>query len=241
MCRPSSVLATVLLPFVFLLPAAPQSANTAGPRNIQSLTAEYNQAMQAKQWPQAVTAAQQLVSLQPTSLNLKLLANAQLYSGASDQALVTYDRTLAAAQQEKPEEGQPQTAWKDSLAQIYIGKGNALLKLHRNPDAIEAYNRSAELSSNPGLAYFNVCAVLYNIGNTKDSAAACRKCVQADPTRANAWFILGSDLFADAPIDAKGTVTISPETRQALEKYLELAPDGPHAADTKAMLQMATK
>ena len=33
----------------------------------------------------------------------------------------------------------------------------------------------------------------------------------------------------------------SPETQEALEKYLELAPDGPHAADVKAMLDMLAK
>jgi hypothetical protein len=91
------------------------------------------------------------------------------------------------------------------------------------------------------LAYFNVCAVLYNIGNAHDSAAACRKCVQADPTRANAWFVLASDLFADLPVTAQGKVQASPETREALEKYLALAPDGSHAADVKAMLDMITK
>ena len=131
--------------------------------------------------------------------------------------------------------------WKDGLSQIYIGKGNALLRLKRNDEAIVAYNQSAELASNAGLAYFNVCAVLYNIGNTHDSAAACRKCVQADPSRANAWFVLGSDLFADLPVTAQGKVQASPETREALEKYLALAPDGPHAADTKAMLEMISK
>ena len=65
--------------------------------------------------------------------------------------------------------------------------------------------------------------------------------MQADPARANAWFVLGSDLFADAPIDANGKVAVTPETREALEKYLALAPDGPHAADVKAMLEMIAK
>jgi hypothetical protein len=64
--------------------------------------------------------------------------------------------------------------------------------------------------------------------------------VQADPSRANAWFVLGSDLFADAPID-NGKVAATAETREALEKYLTLTPDGPHAADVKAMLQMLAK
>jgi hypothetical protein len=33
----------------------------------------------------------------------------------------------------------------------------------------------------------------------------------------------------------------SAETRQALEKYLELGPDGPHAADAWQMLDFAAK
>ncbi len=83
------------------------------------------------------------------------------------------------------------------MSKIYVGRGNALLKLKRTPEAIDSYNHSAELSSNPGLAYFNVCAVLYNTGDVqRRSVAACRKSVQADPTRANAWFVLGSILFA---------------------------------------------
>jgi tetratricopeptide (TPR) repeat protein len=197
--------------------------------------------MQARDWSRAVTTAQQLVEQKATSLNLKLLANAQLYSGSAEDALATYSRALEAAQQEKPANDQPMGNWKDGLSQIYIGKGNALLKLKRTPEAIEAYNQSAVLASNAGLAYFNLCAMLYNNGNTKDSATACRKCVQADPTRANAWFILGSDLFADLPVTAQGKVQASSETREALEKYLALAPDGPHAADVKAMLQMLSK
>ena len=226
---------------LLVLPASSQVSNSADEQKPEALTALYNQAMQAKDWPGAVVVAEQLVTIKASSLNLKLLANAQLYSGTSDAALATYDRALAAAEKEKPADGQPMKEWKEGLSQIYIGKGNALLKLKRNLEAIEAYNQSAELASNAGLAYFNVCAVLYNIGNTQDSAAACRKCVQADPTRANAWFVLGSDLFADLPVTAQGKVQASPETRQALEKYLALAPDGPHAADVKAMLEMISK
>jgi len=231
-----------LLALLSLVVAAYSTAqDPAAPKAPESLTAAYNQAMQAREWSQAVAAAQQLVGLKATSLSLKLLANAQLYSGSTDGALVTYGQAIAAAEKEKPAAGPALAGWKDSLSQIYIGKGNALLKLKRNDEAIEAYNQSAVLAANQGLAYFNVCAVLYNIGNTKDSAAACRKCVQADPTKANAWFVLGSDLFAGLPLAAQGKVQASPETREALEKYLALAPDGPHAADVKAMLEMIAK
>ncbi len=232
------IAAAALLP---LLLGVPSAAQTAAQNTPQGLKATYDQAMQAKDWPAAIAAAQQLVGSHATAENLQLLGNAQLYGGAAEESLATYDRALATAQQEKPAEGQPDTAWKDGVSRIYIGKGNALLRLKRTSEAIDAYNRSAELASNQGLAYFNVCAVLYNIGDTKNSAAACRKCVQADPSRANAWFVLGSDLFADLPVTAQGKVAASPETQEALEKYLELAPDGPHAADAKAMLDMLTK
>jgi tetratricopeptide (TPR) repeat protein len=191
-------------------------SDSAGEQNPEALTALYNQAMQAKEWPRAVAIAQQLVALKATSQSLNLLGNAQLYSGTADAALATYEQALAAAEKEKPAEGRLMSGWNDGLAKIYIGKGNALLKLGRTSEAIEIYNRAAERALNPARAYFNICAVLYNNGNTHDSAAACRKCLQADPSNANAWFILGSVLFADSPINAHRKVTSSPEMREAL-------------------------
>ncbi len=235
------ILAAALLPLLFVLPAAPQTSNSAGEQSNEALTAQYNQSMKAKDWPGAIATAQQLVALKVTSLNLKLLGNAQLYSGSADAALATFGQALATAQMEKPAEGPAMAGWKDGLSQIYIGKGNALLRLKRNDEAIGAYNQSAVFAANQGLAYFNVCAVLFNIGNSQDSAPACRKSLQADPSRANAWFVLASDLFVDAKVDVQGKFVISAECRQALEKYLELAPDGPHAADVKAMLDMIAK
>ncbi|MGA9127969.1 MAG: tetratricopeptide repeat protein [Terracidiphilus sp.] len=241
MRRPIPILWASLLLLLVVVQAVSQTSNSAPQKNPAVLIAAYNQAMQAKNWSDAIASAQQLVTLKATSLNLKMMADAQLYSGSTDDALATYEQALAAAEKEKPAEGPLMSGWKDGLAEIYIGKGNALLKLKRTAEAIEWYNQSAGLASNAGRAYFNLCAVFYNNGNTHDSAAACRKCVQADPTKANAWFVLGSDIFADLPVTAQGKVAASPETREALEKYLALAPDGPHAADAKAMLDMIAK
>ncbi|MGA7830369.1 MAG: hypothetical protein WCA21_05365, partial [Terracidiphilus sp.] len=61
MRRSIPTLAAVLLPLIFILPAAPQTSNSAGEQNSDALTAQYNQAMQAKNWSQAVAAAQLLV------------------------------------------------------------------------------------------------------------------------------------------------------------------------------------
>ena len=68
---------------------------------------------------------------------------------------------------------------------------------------------------------------------------SCRKSLAADSTRPDAWFLLGMMLFAASPTDEKMNYLISDETRQALNKYLELAPNGPHAADVQAMLKMS--
>jgi tetratricopeptide (TPR) repeat protein len=241
MARSARILASAFLLLLFALPAVTQVPNSAGEQSPEALNALYQEAMKAKEYPRAIAAAQQLATLKANSQNLGLLAKAQLYSGAMDAALATYDQTLAAAEKEKPAEGQPLKIWNDGVAEIYISKGNTLLKLKRTSEAIEAYNRAAERALNPALAYFNVCAVLYNNGNVQEAEAACRKCVQADPTKANAWFILGSALFGDTAVDAHGKMTASPETREALEKYMALAPDGPHAADVKAMLEMIAK
>jgi tetratricopeptide (TPR) repeat protein len=252
--RPTPFLSAIAFwGFLLAVPVNAQSVQTGAQNTPQTLKSTYDQAMIAKDWPTAVAAAQQLVDANATSANLLLLGNAQLYAttgkpdtGPMEVSLATYERALAAAEQEKPAPGQPDQAqalqaWKDGIAKIYVGRGNALLKLKRTEDAIDNYNRAAELSSTPGKAYFNICAVLYNTGDMVNGPAACRKAAAADPTNANAWFVLGSLLFANAAIDSNRKVAITEEGLAALKKYHELAPDGPHAADVKAMLDMCAK
>jgi tetratricopeptide (TPR) repeat protein len=233
--------AAALVSLLFVVPSAAQTPNGDAKPTAKQLTAEYDQAMQAKDWPRAIAVAGQLVEIAPISQYIGFLGGAQLRAGATDEALATYNRALSVAELEKPSSGQPIEGWKENFAFLYSGKGNALLKLRRTAEAVEAYNHAAELSAYPGLAYFNVCAVLYNYGNQSDAPKACRKSLLADPTRADAWFLLGSLLYAESKPDAKGNFAITSECREALEKYLQLAPDGPHAADVKAMLNMAAR
>jgi len=237
--RASSLFTAVLFCCVSACPVIGQSQPAPPQTSPETLKVAYTQALQDKDWQAATAAAQKLVDIRSSAENLDQLANAQIYSNAPQDAITTTDRALEAEEREKPAAGQPDAAWKEQKSKIYLSRGNAYLKLRRNSEAIDAYNQSAALSASPGQPYFNICATLYNIGDTQNGLPACRKSVQVDPTRANAWFVLGSILFADAPIDGKGGVSISPETRQALQKYLELAPDGPHADDVKAMLKMA--
>jgi tetratricopeptide (TPR) repeat protein len=111
-------------------------------------------------------------------------------------------------------------------------QGNAYLKLRKNKEAMAAYTKAAEMSPNPALAYFNLCATHYNMGNMDSAEAVCDKVIALDPTKADAYFIKGSAMFVKGKLDANNKYVVP------LKKYLELSPDGPHAGDVKAMLEM---
>lgn len=203
-------MASILLLALSAASAAPQTPGGTDQNSPALLKAAYDHAIQAKDWVGAVAAAQKLVDLHASADNLRLLGDAEIYTNALKDALTTYDRALAAAQQEKPAQGQPDTSWKELVGKITIGKGNAYLKLHQNSDAIAAYNHAAEIAPNPSAALWNLCATLYNAGDVSGAASACRKAIEADPARADAWFVLGSLLYADAKMDAQGKLTITP-------------------------------
>ena len=236
MRRASSFLALTCLILFLDLRSISQS-----PATPDALANQYMQSMQTKEYAGAVSAAQQLVALNPAARNLLLLADAQSNTSALAEALATYNRAFAVTMKEKPQKGHDPAIWIETLSRIWSGKGNVLLKLHRTDEAVAAYQRYAEYAANPALAYFNICEVLYKTGDTQNSQAACRKSLGVDPARADAWFILGAVDFVNSPFNAEGKPVISAESRQALNEYLDLAPNGQHADDAKAMLQMAAK
>jgi len=86
-------------------------------------------------------------------------------------------------------------------------------------------------------AHRNVCFTAYNNGIEDVALAECTKAIQLDPTNADAYFVKASVLFGQSPI-VNGVAIMPQGTTALLRKYLELAPDGGHAADVKAMLAM---
>ena len=69
-----------------------------------------------------------------------------------------------------------------------------------------------------------------------NASEACRRSAEVDASRADSWFMFGSALYDSSPTNSTGKTIITTQTRDALEKYLSLAPEGAHAADVKAML-----
>jgi tetratricopeptide (TPR) repeat protein len=216
----------------------PQTAGGADQNTPEALNATYDQAMRAKDWASALTAAQKLVNSNASTENLLLLADVQVSSGAGEAALATTDRALDAVKKEKFTEDPQDAERKELKSKIYLTRGDAFRQLRRNKEAIDTYNRAAPLASNPGLPLLDICVTYANSGDPQDAMPACRKAARADPMRADVWFLLGSLLYGDATVDGNGHLVLTEECREALKKYLDLAPDGSHAADTKSMLQM---
>ena len=78
--------------------------------------------------------------------------------------------------------------------------------------------------------------MLTNANKTDEAVVAFDKCIQADPTRADAYYFKGNNLLAKATLKGDKMVP-APGTVEALNKYLELAPDGKYAPQAKAVLE----
>jgi tetratricopeptide (TPR) repeat protein len=119
----------------------------------------------------------------------------------------------------------------NQLGQVYAKQGNA-------KDAADAYEMAAKaMPANASMYYFNEAATLYNSGKLPEAEAAADKAIAADPKKAEAYYIKGQALITQATVDPKTQkITAPPGCVEAYQTYLELAPDGPHAADVKGIL-----
>ena len=210
--------------------AAPLPA--AQSENQNSLVAKAQAALDAKQWPDAEAALKQLLSSEPRWEYLEALGAAQMNQGHYADSLDSYQHALDLAQKNLAAKNASPAA----ISQIYTMLGNANLKLKKNDAAITAYNKAAELSPTPAIAYFNLCATMYNMGQpAAKTVPACDKAIAADPKKADAYFVKGSSLYGEGALDKSNKFVPPPGALEALKQYLVLAPDGPHAQDVKAM------
>jgi tetratricopeptide (TPR) repeat protein len=207
--------------------------------SMNALISQYNAAQQAKDWAQAAEVLKKMIAGEPNRWEFQqALGNMQFNMGSYEEAAATYEKVIPMAENATKTDPKADPAKaKAAVAQMLTNEGNAYLKLKKNDKAIESFTKAAALDPNPATAYFNICATQYNSGNTQGALAACDKAIASDPNRADAYFIKGSLMLGDSKMDKEGKLQAPAGTSEALNKYLELAPDGPHAADVKAMLQ----
>jgi Tfp pilus assembly protein PilF len=112
----------------------------------------------------------------------------------------------------------------------------ALGKAHKYDDMTKEFQKAAELKPEAaGGYYYNMGAMLTNAGKADEATEAFKKAIAVDPNHAESYYQLGVALTAkmtmngDKPVPAPGTV-------EALQKYLQLAPNGPNAQAAKDLL-----
>ncbi len=124
-----------------------------------------------------------------------------------------------------------------SLAADHAGLALAMMKQGKTEPSMAECDKAAQIDhSAAGQCYFNEGAVLTNQGKVDEANQAFDKAIAADPTHADAYYQKGVNLLAKATLGKDGKMVPAPGTAEALNKYLELAPDGVNAQAAKDLL-----
>lgn len=115
----------------------------------------------------------------------------------------------------------------------------ALARANKFNEAQQELEKAATLDpTNAGRYYYNLGALLTNAGQLEPAGAAFKKAVESDPNYADAQYQYAMYLVAKAQLDPKtGAMTFPAGTKEGLEKYLQLKPDGPFAESAKSLIQ----
>jgi len=205
----------------------------------KELNNAFNAAMQAKkaeQWGTAVENFQKALELDPENeviignLADTYLQQAQSTRGAEREAALAgcfpiYEQMLTL----KPDDGVTLNNYALALYMAgRIDEGQATLQ-----KAIELDPGQA------GMYYYNVGASLLQLGMSNQNAACdAFKSAMDVGSYAPAFFQYGNCLMNQMTLDESGNIVAAPGTKEAFEKYLEMEPEGPHAAEAQQMIQV---
>ncbi len=131
----------------------------------------------------------------------------------------------------------------------HILLGEALLKSGNSAGSVKEFTAATQAQNDPNLylAYFNLGAALTQEAAkapdaaartklTDDATAAFDKATSLKPDFADAYYQKGVNLLGKATYTKEGKIEPVPGTAEALNKYLELQPNGPHAEEAKQLL-----
>ena len=197
-------------------------------------------AINAKRWQEAVAPLHQLIADEPDRYEFQQsLGEVQFNLGQYDAAIQSFEKGIHLANSIPVDPMNPATdpvKRKARVVSMLINEGNSFVKLRKSKEAIDAFSRATKADPTSEVAYFNLCAMLYNFHQTEAALPACNKAISLEPKHADAYFLKGSLLIEKSERDSTGKIKAVPGTAEALGKYLELQPDGPHAAQAKSML-----
>src|SRR4051812_31586734 len=151
-----------------------------------------------------------------------------------DQAEASYKKVIelsANAKAPKP----------DILGMAHSGLGEIYARSGKVPEANAEYAEAAK--ADPAKAAFylrNEAVIFFQANNAQAQIAAAQEALKADPNQAVLYYIIGQGMVQNATVDPKtNKIVLPPGCAEAYQKYLELAPTGPYAADAQGILAQA--
>jgi tetratricopeptide (TPR) repeat protein len=160
------------------------------------------------------------------------LGQAQVGLKKYDDAIVTFKKTLeleGAAKAPKPQ----------ILGLANSGLGEVYARTGKIQEANDAYDAAAKVNPTQAGFYLKNEAVIFFQTNQPDAqVAAADKAIAVDPTSPVLYYLKGNGLVQKTTMDPKTNKLVAPPgCMEAYQKYLQLAPDGPYAAEVKGILQ----
>lgn len=184
---------------------------------------------------EAIEACKKAVTEDPAQWEYyQLLAGAEDTIGKKQDAVETYAQGVEAAKKmlaANPDSGRTKTG----LGQMLNSEGYLLVHEKKYDEALVVFSQAAEVSAYPAMPYFNLCATYFNLKRTQEALSACDNALKSDPAMADAYYIKASVLFAQGK-EAPGGYSAPEGTIDALNKYLQYAPNGQHAGAVHQMI-----
>jgi tetratricopeptide (TPR) repeat protein len=193
-------------------------------KGLNAKLAEVRDMEKAGNYEGAIPILQEVTTAEPTK-DLLWAYLADAYRGAKKypEAIEAYQKAIAI--------NATTGAYHDGLADAYAKSG-------QTDKAVAEYAAAAQAEpANAAKYYYNEGAVFTNSNKADEAVAAFDKSIQADPTRADAYYYKGMNMMQKAAVGKDGKYVAPAGTAEAFQKYLELKPDGTHAAEAKAMLE----
>jgi len=186
--------------------------SAAAPPALQSqiLTGQAAFDLQRGTGKDALAHAEAAVKAEASAGAVAALARAQARVGDAAAALATADRAVQAG----PTSGEAHAA-----------RGDALLALHRNDDAVAAYRKALEVEPKLTRARVGLASAHLAAGKAAEAEAEARKATEADPKSGEAFAVLGTAILA--------------QNKDNWGKAIAEAQQGAFLDDKNPMVQMA--
>lgn len=205
-------------------------ANNAKVSNVNALLNKAREEMKNKDFATAETDMKQATDVKGDEPIVWNAYGDALYGNKKyAEAITAYQKSLDLnAASKKPT--------KDIEAADYSQMGLAQAMSGKPTDAMQSFEKAAAAEpAKAGSYYYNAAAVLYNAGKTDEAGAAVDKAIAADPNKAESYYIKGQTLIGKSTV-VNNKIVPPPGTVEAYSKYLELDPNGKHAADVKGII-----